>query len=64
MVQRLTAHDERRIAVAACVDPRTVRQYLRGNAKSTTSVRIEAALRELGLEALIRDQHHQEAHAA
>lgn len=50
----LTAHDRRRIAVAACVDPRTVRQYLSGRAKSTTAARIEQALRELGREDLIR----------
>ncbi len=42
-----TAHELRLIAVTACVDPRTVKEYLRGRAKSTTSARIEQALREL-----------------
>jgi len=47
---RLTAHDRRRIAVRACVDPRTIDQYLRGRAQSTTSARIEQALRSLAIE--------------
>lgn len=46
---RLTAHDERRVAVAAGCDPRTVRAYLRGDpTRSTTAARIADALRELG----------------
>jgi len=46
--QQVTAHLARKIAVAACVDPRTIQQYFSGKAKSTTSERIEQALRELG----------------
>jgi hypothetical protein len=51
--QILSAHEVRRVAVAACVDPRTVHQYFEGRAKSTTTARIEEALRVLGFEALI-----------
>lgn len=47
-LRTLSAHEARRIAVAACVDPRTIRQYLDGRAKSTTSARIELALQQLG----------------
>ena len=54
--QSLTAHEARRIAVAACVDPRTITQYLAGTAKSTTSARIEQALQQLGRIDLIRSQ--------
>jgi hypothetical protein len=50
----ITAHEGRRIAVAACVDPRTIQQYLAGKAKSTTAERIEQALRQLGRLDLIR----------
>ena len=47
-----TAHEVRRIAVAAIVDPRTVRTYLEGRpTRSTTAVRIAEALRALGLPA-------------
>jgi hypothetical protein len=45
---QLTAHEARRISVTACVDPRTLRQYLAGKAKSTTAARIEQALVQLG----------------
>lgn len=45
----LNAHDVRRVAVAASVDPRTVRAYLRGDrTQSTTASRIAEALRSLG----------------
>ncbi len=51
---RLTAHDERRAAVAAGCDPRTIRAYLdparRGRMRSTTAGRISEALRALGLD--------------
>ena len=47
---RLTAHEERRVAVVAQVDPRTVRSYLAGKSGRPTMVaRIKAALVELGL---------------
>lgn len=46
-----TAHDVRRVAVAASVDPRTVRRYLTGQTTaSTTAQRIRAALANLGFE--------------
>lgn len=57
----LTAHELRRIAVLACVDPRTIRQYLAGRAKSTTSARVEDALRQLGRYELIRRTHAEAA---
>lgn len=45
-----TAHEVRRIAVAAAVDPRTVRAFLEGRPiRSTTESRITDALRLLGL---------------
>jgi len=47
---RLSPHDERRVAVVAAVDPRTVRSYLAGRSQHSTVVaRVESALRELGL---------------
>lgn len=48
--QKLHAHDVRRVAVEACADDRTVRRYLASPAsvKSTSRVRIEAALVRLG----------------
>src|SRR5690242_8077407 len=46
----LTPHDERRVAVLAGVDPRTVRARMRGRRqRSTVAARIDGALRELGL---------------
>jgi hypothetical protein len=50
----ITAHEARRIAVAACVDPRSIKQYFLGRAKSTTSARIEQALTQLGRLDLVR----------
>ena len=48
---KLTPHDERRVAVAAGCDPRTVRTYLAGQpTRSTTAARIRAALHALGVE--------------
>jgi hypothetical protein len=48
--RRLSAHEERAVAVAACADPRTVRRVVAGeHVCSTTRARVEAALRELGL---------------
>ena len=45
----LSAHDVRSVSVSAVVCPITVRRYLRGQPiRSTTQVRIEQALRELG----------------
>ena len=50
---RMSAHDERRAAVEASVDPRTIRAYLdperRARMASTTRARIEEALRTLKL---------------
>lgn len=47
---RLTPHDERRVAVAAGCDPRTVRSVLAGaKAHSTTTARVLEAMRSLGL---------------
>ena len=46
----VTAHDRRRIAVAAAVDPRTVDRYLRQQPiASTCAARIRDAIRRLGL---------------
>jgi hypothetical protein len=53
----ITAHEARRIAVAACVDPRTIAQYLAGRSKSTTAARIEQALQQLGRIDLVRSVH-------
>lgn len=48
---KLTPHDERRVAVAAGCDPRTVRAYLEARPmRSTTSARIAEALANLGLD--------------
>jgi hypothetical protein len=49
----LTPHEIRRLAVVACVDPRTLKMYAEGRARSTTSARIDAALLELGLGHLV-----------
>lgn len=47
---KLTPHDERRVAVAAGCDPRTVRAYLEGRPmRSTTAARIRDALKDLDL---------------
>lgn len=50
---RLSAHDERRAAVAAGCDPRTIRAYMnperRAKMRSTTAGRIGETLRALGL---------------
>lgn len=49
----LSPHDERRAAVAAGCDPRTIRAYLnparRAGMHSTTRARIAETLRSLGL---------------
>lgn len=45
----LNPHQERTVAVKACVDPRTVRAYLEGRTiRSTVAARVADALRELG----------------
>ena len=47
---KLTPHDERRVAVAAGCDPRTVRSVIAGKpAHSTTTARVHEALCSLGL---------------
>lgn len=47
----MSPHDERRVAVVAGCDPRTVRAFLRGaETRSTTAARIAEALRSLGFE--------------
>lgn len=48
---KLSAHDIRRIAAEAIVDERTVRAYLKDalRVRSTSAVRITAAMRALGL---------------
>lgn len=46
----LRAHDQRRVSVAAPVDPRTLVRYLRGRPiRHLSALRIERALAELGL---------------
>jgi hypothetical protein len=50
----LSPHEERRVAVHAAVDPRTLRRYLVGEPiVSTCRARIERALEELGLSSLV-----------
>ena len=56
-LDQLSAHDRRRLAVEAYVDPRTLRSYIEGRAQSTSAARIEKALdrhlrREQGVEGL------------
>lgn len=52
----LTAHDTRRVAVAASVEPRTVRQYLIGErVRPMCAARIVGALHKLGLARLVID---------
>jgi DNA-binding LacI/PurR family transcriptional regulator len=47
---KLNPHDERRVAVKAGCDPRTVRAYLAGKSvRSTVAARVSEALRDLGL---------------
>jgi hypothetical protein len=53
---RVTPHLEREIGVRARTDPRALRSYLAGKARSTTVARIEAALREVGRIDLIRQE--------
>lgn len=50
---QLTPHQLREVAVKTTCDPKTVRSFLAGRpVRSTTRARLEAALTELGLEAL------------
>lgn len=52
MTTYVSAHDIRRIAVAAMTDPRTIQRYLKGEPiRSTSKARIEAALAALGFPA-------------
>ncbi|MBK8257023.1 MAG: hypothetical protein IPK82_30660 [Polyangiaceae bacterium] len=47
----MTPHEERRIAVQAGCDPRTVRAYLMGKqVRSTVSARIAETLKRLGIQ--------------
>lgn len=49
--QQLTPHDVRRIAVAALMTPRTVKRWIDGSpVRELTRVRIERAVRELGID--------------
>ena len=58
-MQKLTPHEERRVAVRAGCDPRTVRAYLRNlslppgdrRQDSTVAARVEEALRAEGVPA-------------
>jgi hypothetical protein len=48
--KHLTPHDERRVAVQAGCDPRTVRAYLAGRSvRSTVASRVRGALEALGM---------------
>jgi hypothetical protein len=48
-MMQLTPHEEREIAAAAAVDPRTVRRYISGReVRSTCRAHIERALINLG----------------
>jgi hypothetical protein len=50
VMRPLTPHEERRIAVIALVDPRTVRAYLSGRrVRPTCASRIDGALKRLRL---------------
>lgn len=49
-MQTLTPHDERRVAVHAGCDPRTVRAFLAGRSvRSTVAARVRDALAACGL---------------
>lgn len=49
LCKELTPHDERRAAVRAGVDPRTIRAFLAGKSqRSTVAARVRATLTELG----------------
>lgn len=51
---KLSIHEERRVAVVAGVDPRSVRAFIAGRSmRSTTASRVEQALRDTGHAALI-----------
>lgn len=53
----ITAHDKRSIAVRALCDGRSVEKYLRGGEmRQMLRLRIEEALRELGLKHAIRSE--------
>jgi hypothetical protein len=53
----MSAHETRRIAVAACVDPRTVRRVLAGKpVTSTTQARVNQALKRLGYSAEVPEE--------
>jgi hypothetical protein len=55
ILDRMHAHDIRRVAVEAPADPRTINAYLRGeNVTPMARTRIERALRNLGFGALVR----------
>jgi hypothetical protein len=61
---RVTPDEERRIGVSAGCDPRVLRTYLAGKARSTSAARIEQALRDLGRADLIRPRSgEQEQHS-
>lgn len=52
MTTNVSAHDVRRIAVAAMTDPRTIQRYLKGEPiRSTSKARIDAAVLTLGIPA-------------
>lgn len=52
MTATMVAHDIRRVAVEAMVDPRTVERYLDGKAlRGLTRERIRRAMQSLGYEA-------------
>lgn len=61
----ISAHDRRRVAVAARADDRSVIAYLTGQPmRPTTIVRVEEGLRACGLAALVRVSHSEGSHAA
>lgn len=54
MSHSLTPHDVLRVAVEACVDPRTVRRYLaHSDVRSSLEQRIKSALVRLQLESVL-----------
>ncbi len=56
-VEMLNTHDRARVAVSAVVSTRSVERYLAGVAlRDNTRVRIEKALRSLGLSAALKAQ--------
>lgn len=63
--QKLSPHDERKVAVVAGCDPRTVRAYLAGKPqRSTVASRVKDALDSLGFAKALPQGEEREPDAA